>query len=831
MHNSESLSIQDIIKELKHFLPAQAALKDFVHHNTLHGFQQFSFFDGLEKASTIFGYKVCLTLEEYREAYSIQKIRNEILERVIRDKKGIDELTSWKEKLITGKYTKEINCRIGKIRSFWKTHFHVDLDSIVHPKLFRILSNYLDQGISEWSFPKSTNGFFESLKELELNSYSSFFNSARARKLITETNCDIVDLLKITVGEEKHFEYYLFDQQFSHQGWSGIVSAIEDNPNTLLDKRKISLEDLIKVELLLEIDALDREFGEIWAPLGAKIPNEVEELFSENQFSELDEVLHLWHEAFEWSYYDEVLSAIRQAPKKQTSETKKSFQALFCIDDRECSLRRIIEMKNENCETFGTPGFFNVEFFFQPKNGKFYTKLCPAPLTPKFLIKEIGDQKKLESDSFQKGASHSLIRGWLVTQTLGIWSAYKLIAGIFNPKFSAAVSSSFAQMNNRAKLSIEKNDLELDENGLQIGFTILEMADRVEGLLKSIGLVQNFADIIYIIGHGASSINNPHYAAYDCGACCGRPGSVNARVASYMANKKEVREQLKLRGIDIPTSTQFVGGLHDTTRDEIEFFDENEIYGNNQALHLANTKLFEEALHQNAKERARRFANIDNRLPANWVHSKVKRRSVSLFEPRPEYNHATNSLCIIGRRSLTDSIFLDRRSFLNSYHPFNDTDGKYLANILKAAAPVCGGINLEYYFSRVDNQKLGAGSKLPHNVMGLIGVANGSEGDLRPGLPRQMIEIHDPVRLLMIIEQKKEIVEKCIKITEATYEWFKNEWINLTVVDPETKEIFVFKEEKFTPYISSSLKISERSDISSVIENDIDNLPVFIISK
>ena len=36
--------------------------------------------------------------------------------------------------------------------------------------------------------------------------------------------------------------------------------------------------------------------------------------------------------------------------------------------------------------------------------------------------------------------------------------------------------------------------------------------------------------------------------------------------------------------------------------------------------------------------------------------------------------------------------------------------------------------------------------------MGLIGVANGIDGDLRPGLPSQMIEVHDPVRLLVIAE-------------------------------------------------------------------------------
>jgi uncharacterized protein YbcC (UPF0753/DUF2309 family) len=39
-----------------------------------------------------------------------------------------------------------------------------------------------------------------------------------------------------------------------------------------------------------------------------------------------------------------------------------------------------------------------------------------------------------------------------------------------------------------------------------------------------------------------------------------------------------------------------------------------------------------------------------------------------------------------------------------------------------------------------------------------------------------------------------------IKSNDATYEWFKNEWVNLSVVHPETKEIFVFKNEEFVLY-------------------------------
>jgi hypothetical protein len=53
--------------KLKHYLPSQQALKDFIHHNTLHGFQQLKFYDAIFKASNIFGLQVHLQLPEYRE--------------------------------------------------------------------------------------------------------------------------------------------------------------------------------------------------------------------------------------------------------------------------------------------------------------------------------------------------------------------------------------------------------------------------------------------------------------------------------------------------------------------------------------------------------------------------------------------------------------------------------------------------------------------------------------------------------------------------------------------------------------------------------------------
>lgn len=202
-----------------------------------------------------------------------------------------------------------------------------------------------------------------------------------------------------------------------------------------------------------------------------------------------------------------------------------------------------------------------------------------------------------------------------------------------------------------------------------------------------------------------------------------------------------------------------------------------------------------------------------------------------MFQPRPELDHATNALTIVGSRNLTKNIFLDRRAFLNSYDYKTDPDGTILVNIMKPLGPVCGGINLNYYFSRVDIQKLGAGSKLPHNVMGLFGVANGIDGDLRPGLPRQMVEAHDPIRQLFIVEHFPEVVLKTIMSVDAMYQWFINNWIHLIALNPVTQKMYLFQNGSFEEYNPIESKTPIVSDIEEYIvkSNSLENLPVAII--
>lgn len=792
-HKKYDNELDQHLADIAVFLPHQGPIKDFIHHNTLDALMDHPFHEANKIYSETLGFKTYLSLSDYRKRYGTGEIKADHLEKSFKRNK---ELAIEFSDLFDFQEPKTKIRSWGLLRQCWQEVYKIDMDHWVYPKLFRLLAHATDQGITQVNLFSADKGLIENIRELEGKSYFSLFlnKKGRARKMLLEgvSTESILEQLVDSSG----LKQYLLDLLLGHPGWSGMIYSLDEHCAHQLRKPvRVSLRDLVHIEALFELDVLDY-YAPKWSKVTLKKVNEdskkSQELLQAND--KLYSIYKVWQEALESSVHDSALSAIRTLMNEQNLQPKTpiEYQAVFCIDDRESSIRTHLEFESAKVETFAMAGFFGIEFLYRDEKDHYLTQLCPAPLKPKHWILGGGGPDVFQKDWHLTFRSHGLLSGFLLTPTFGVWSAIHLLMSFFRPRLSQVTTSAFNQSREQSELHYEQSPSQ-HHTHLQLGFRVDEMVDRIEKSLRSMGLISDFAPLIYIVGHGATSTNNPHYSAYDCGACSGRPGSINARVFCSMANRSDVREQLALRGIHLPSTTYFVPALHDTTQDLIVYYDDVQRSVRHSTLHASFQEIMNRALQNNAQERARRLPNIESGQSASSAHKKVQERSQSLFETRPELNHANNCFCIIGQRKNHKSVFWDRRAFLNSYNPQLDPSGAILESILSAVFPVCGGINLEYYYSRVDNVKTGAGSKLPHNVVSLLGVANGVEGDLRPGLPRQMIELHDPLRLMVVVEQTPEMVVKILQNNQALNKWVKGEWVLLRCYDPQSKTIYNIK--------------------------------------
>ncbi len=807
-----AFDLNQTLRRVSHWLPTQGPIKDFIHHNTLHAFQDRPFHEGLRAASRLHGAHTYMDLEFYREACRHGAIRPAAIDRAldvlqIPAQKRFDAKLGLISDIVPEMLPPPGLARDG-LRGRWKRERELDLDGLVHPVLFKLIGAFLDQGVAVWRMPHTDRRFLEAVRDLIAESWLPLppLSSKMGRELLRlPPEESIAKCLKSLVGAEDHYESYLLEMLLAHPGWSGIVGELERNPGGLILRRKITLKEFVALELILEVGWATRRLGKDFRPLVAvgekprPLPTETNPAPTRHETAQI-----LWQEAMEWSLYEEVLAALElNAHAKRPPTPEPSVQAFFCIDDREGSVRRYLEELDSSIHTYATAGFFGIAFLYQGIDDCYPAAHCPVVVSPKHLLRSVDPRPgKMKKARLQKllhlqGGSNTIFRGWLITQVLGLGSAIRLALSVFRPAKSHAGAYSLSKVETHSRFHLLRESDTLTPDGYLLGFSIPEMVDRVHAVLKSVGLTQQFARLVVLFAHGSSSANNPHFAAYDCGACSGKPGAPNARAFAQMANSLEVREELKQRGIEIPPSTHFVGALHDTARDEIMYFDLDALPESHAAEFEKFRATLTTALQFNAKERCRRFELVDPEITPEAALAEVRRRSVAIFEPRPEMNHATNALCIVGRRDLARGLFLDRRAFANSYDPTTDPQGDLLAGILNAVVPVCGGINLEYYFSRTDNRVFGAGTKIPHNVMGLIGVGNGVEGDLQTGLPMQMVEIHDPVRLLLIVEQEPDIALSAVNRNPPVFEWIKNDWIRYACFSPSKKKSFVFLDGKF----------------------------------
>ena len=736
------------------------------------------------------------------------------------------------------------------------------VDEAVHPWLIRLCASYLDQGLAYWPMPGRENGFYQSVRAL-LGARGGLFprlltgldREFRRQQQAGLTAAGLLlEYLDAQHCAEPEWENALQTELLALPGWAGLMRQLEKQPGlaphvsvpaSLMDfvavrvtmtsvasrihaaepvvpespfktaeNRRLSraarIYDAARV-LSLSADEIVRLTGPEWDAFA----NEVKACNG----IERRRILHLAYERRHERVILRGLASHRTYRASQESQSRPAAQVFFCLDEREESIRRALEEANPQVETFGAAGYFGVAVDYKGIDDAHAAALCPVVVKPRHSVLERPkkeDSEMLETRRLRRRAlgllarnsfvaSRTLVRGWLSTSVLGLLSAVPLMGHLLAPRRYAALREWLNKTflpEPRTELTFMRNTAQSQSavTGLLTGFAAAEKAERVASVLRPAGLTANFARLVVVVGHGSSSLNNPHESAHDCGACGGRRGGPNARLFAAMANRPEVRELLAAQGFNIDDGVWFVAAYHDTCSDDLEFFDLDAVPASHHSDLDKLRESFDEARALNAHERARRFDSFPPHAQAEAALRHVEERSEHLAEPRPEYGHCTNAVCVVGRRSMTRGLFLDRRAFLASYDATQDPTDQNLAALMAAVVPVCGGISLEYYFSFVDNDRYGCGTKLPHNVTGLVGVMDGHASDLRTGLPWQMVEIHEPVRVLFVVETTPERLTRVVDASPSIKQLVKNRWIRLATMDPDTGAVHVRRDHGFEEF-------------------------------
>lgn len=729
----------------------------------------------------------------------------------------------------------------------------VDLDALVQPVLRRVAASFVDQGLAYWAMPGRERGLwpaFRALYALPLGPPDPWMATlpARLAALGDEAEEVVLGVLAEWKVSPSRWSELIEAELLALRGWAGLIHQLELRPDRApVWPAPARLMDHLAVQLVLESVALAHLDGASSAgapPEPPRVPDPLalaweavvlaqhagvgpEALRAPARarawigallgFPDLER-RRLWHAAYERRHRVPVLDALlaHDAAGPVASrpiDAAPTTQILFCIDDREESMRRHVEELRPDVDTFGVAGFFGVPMAWRGIEDVRPTPLCPVVIRPRHEVRERRssddegaglDPARRALGQLRRGAavgSRTLVRGGLLASLLGWLAMLPLVGRSLFPRGWVALRRRLrATAPAPTRLVLERApDAGPNADGLLPGFTVEEMGEIVQGVLRTIAL-DRAAPLVLVLGHGSSSENNPHEAAYDCGATGGGHGGPNARVFAAMANHEGVRAWLSARGRPIPPSTWFVGGEHDTCTDEVVLLDRALVPDAHRERLAALEALLLEAGRRNAHERARRFESAPLGLTVEAALDHVRGRAGDLAQPRPELGHATNAVCFVGRRARTRGLFMDRRAFLVSYDPEADADGAVLSNLLQAVGPVGAGINLEYYFSRVDPVRYGSGTKLPHNIVGLLGVMDGHASDLRTGLPWQMVEVHEPVRLLTIVEAEPERVEWVASQRPDVARLVVHRWIQLVAWSPSSGRMFEFTGGGFVPY-------------------------------
>ncbi len=676
-----------------------------------------------------------------------------------------------------------------------------DWERTFRDEVGRHCAMHYDQGQATWSNPWSQHTLYESWlkaqpldRRLELEGLSGF------RAFVKTLPSSPADALRLLLEQIQVpallWESVLLSQAFDVSGWAAWTKyqALE------AERRGVVCDDFLGLlAMRLAYDSyLSQHIGMVpdWSSLAESLPPLDGALPEEAEATILQ---HCLLRASEIAQRQQILGQLTSKHRSLARFTGSSpinartlAQMVFCIDVRSERIRRAFETSSPRIKTSGFAGFFGIPMELVPWGERQSVPQAPAPVVPQIRVEEnyhephsaASQESLLQSKAtirlrrkvwklFQSSASSGLGH----VETAGIWYGWQLLRstlGLPSSAVNGRVDGLHGSKHEHLGPCVESSAGLLHNEAQQTKLAL--------NLVRSLGLHGELGRFVVFCGHAGASRNNPLQAALDCGACCGHSGESNARYAARLLNHPSIRSALAKHGFEIPSDVHFLAAVHNTTTDDLTFFDLAAI----PSSHQADFKELERCA-----KLASRWTRLE-RQPSLDCHSQPQmlQRAEDWSELRPEWGLAGNVAMVVGPRSMTQSAFLDGRVFLHDYDASNDLDSAILETIMTAPMVVAHWINMQYYASTVDNQHFGCGTKTIHNVTGHFGLLAGGGGDLLTGLPLQSLGNgthlqHEPLRLQVVIAASREKIHQIVEKTPLLRDLVCNDWLHLVALEEE----------------------------------------------
>jgi uncharacterized protein YbcC (UPF0753/DUF2309 family)/NADH:ubiquinone oxidoreductase subunit 5 (subunit L)/multisubunit Na+/H+ antiporter MnhA subunit len=663
-------------------------------------------------------------------------------------------------------------------------------------------ATYFDEGQASWPSPWKHEPPYEAFRrEASLDATPEVLGARGFRAAIRELPDDAAGAAVTAIARlgvpEAALEVYLHRLLGSIGGWAAYARR-RVWERELQGEVDTTLEQVLSIRLAWEVALLEafasRGADAAWSHARATLADDGRK--NSNASGGVLSVDLVLQAAYEKGWQESLVGKLAARAKEIPSrrDGRARVQAAFCIDVRSEVFRRALEAAEPECETIGFAGFFGFPVEYVPLGQVRGGAQCPVLLTSKGVVVESVLSATLDQSA--RAAASRLLdrrarRAWKSFKTSAI-SCFGFVGPVglaYLPKLLTDSLGVTRPIPHPSRDGVDAHvslgpDLSPHMHGeRQVGLTHDERVAMAEGLLRGMSLTSGFARLVMLTGHGSTTVNNPHSASLDCGACGGHTGEANARIAAMVLNEPTVRAALAAKGIDVPGDTVFLGALHDTTTDLVTIFDRHAV----PASHAEDLERLDARLAEAGVGARRLRAPLLGEDPADAsAESRILSRGRDWAQVRPEWGLAGCAAFIVAPRHRTAGVDLGGRSFLHSYDWRADERAGFpvLEQVMTAPMVVGSWISLQYYASTVDNRVYGCGNKVLHNVVGTIGVLEGNGGDLRVGLPWQSVHdgerlVHEPMRLHVVIEAPIAAMNAIIAKHASVRALLDNGWLHL----------------------------------------------------